>query len=175
MGKMEKIDAALGTSIRHYRWLHGVPLADLAAALGISEAQLRSHEAGKSSISAARLMDISRHLGLDVTTFFKRVSPDAAHTTAATAPDLPKTPPSPALQSGKYLGMLMTHFARLDEVQKHAIVELVVSMAKQKISQTAPSLNQRLPRVKTQRAVAQNRAAFARIGDDMGGGRDGPY
>lgn len=126
---MEKIDATIGKSIRHYRWLQGVSQADLAAALGISEAQLRSHEAGKSRVSAARLLAISGHLGVDVAAFFQRM-PDAPRS-------LPKldTPPlrgaGEALQSGKYLAALMTHFQRLSDAQKQAVLHLVVSISKE--------------------------------------------
>ena len=134
---MEKIDATIGKSIRHYRWLQGVSQADLAAALGISEAQLRSHEAGKSRVSAARLLAISGHLGVDVSAFFHR-SPDAQRSLPK-----PEAPPlrgvGEALQSGKYLAALMTHFQRLSDAQKQAILQLVVSVSKEdQSSQAAP-------------------------------------
>lgn len=126
---MEKIDATIGKSIRHYRWLQGVSQADLATALGISEAQLRSHEAGKSRVSAARLLAISGYLGVDVSAFFHRM-PDAQRSLPK-----PDTPPlrgaAEALQSGKYLAALMTHFQRLSDTQKQAVLHLVVSISKE--------------------------------------------
>lgn len=126
---MEKIDAVIGKGIRHYRWLQGMSQADLAAALGISEAQLRNHEAGKRRVSAAMLMAISGHLGVDASAFFLR-NPDDARTKVRAEP-APARATSDGVQSGKYLAALMTHFQRLNDAQKQAVLQLVVSISKE--------------------------------------------
>jgi len=126
---MDKIDATIGKSIRHYRWLQGISQVDLAAAIGVSEAQLRSHEAGKSRVSAARLLAIADQLGVEVTAFFRR-NPDAARSESRPSP-IPVRGVGDAIQSGKYLAALMTHFQRLNDVQKQAVLHLVVSISKE--------------------------------------------
>lgn len=126
---MDKIDATIGKSIRHYRWLQGISQTDLANALGISLAQLRSHEAGKSRVSAARLMAIAGHLGVEVTAFFQR-NPDKPFPVVEPAPAKARGA-ADAMQNGKYLAALMTHFQRLNESQKQAVLQLVVSISKE--------------------------------------------
>ncbi len=182
---MEKIDATIGKSIRHYRWLQGISQADLAAALGISEAQMRSHEAGKSRVSAARLMAISGHLGVEVSAFFQR-NVDALR---------PASRPEPvalrgvgdAIQSGKYLAALMTHFQRLNDVQKQAVLHLVVSISKEDLSAAVPVPPQQKPELCP--AVAGDRPEVGGQADrgqadrgqtyrgqaGRGEARDGPY
>ena len=126
---MDKIDSTIGKCIRHYRWLQGTSQTDLANAVGISLAQLRSHEAGKSRVSAARLMMIASHLGVDVSAFFQR-NPDGPGAVTTVVP-LKVRPTADAVQNGKYLAALMTHFQRLNDVQKQAVLQLVVSISKE--------------------------------------------
>ena len=126
---MDKIDSTIGKCIRHYRWLQGISQTDLANALGISLAQIRSHEAGKSRVTAARLMAIASHLGVDVSAFFQR-NPDGPVATHTPSP-VKARPTADAVQNGKYLAALMTHFQRLNETQKQAVLQLVVSISKE--------------------------------------------
>ncbi len=133
---MEKVDATIGKSIRHYRWLQGISQTDLANALGISLAQIRSHEAGKSRVTAARLMAIAGHLGVDVAAFFQR-NPDKPVPLIEPTPTKARSP-GDALQNGKYLAALMTHFQRLNETQKQAVLQLVVSISKEGIPPNPP-------------------------------------
>ena len=126
---MDKIDSTIGKCIRHYRWLQGISQTDLANAVGISLAQLRSHEAGKSRVTAARLMAIASHLGVDVAAFFQR-NPDGPSAIATTSPVKARAT-ADAVQNGKYLAALMTHFQRLSESQKQAVLQLVVSISKE--------------------------------------------
>lgn len=158
---MDKIDATIGKSIRHYRWLQGISQAELALAIGITETQLRSHEAGKSRISAGRLMLIAGHLGVDVSAFFQRFEHIGP---SQNKPELSR--PRMAVDSvrnGKYLAALMTHFQRLNETQKQAVLQLVVSISKETSAPPA--------------AVESNvreMATSARPALDQWG-RDGPY
>jgi DNA-binding XRE family transcriptional regulator len=125
---MTKIDATIGQSIRHYRWLHGIEQTELAAAVGVTPAQLRSHEAGKSRVSAALLFAIATHLGVEVQVFFQR-----SQTPPAAAPRS-QTPAArggaETLSNAKYLAAMMTHFQRLSDAQKQAVLHLVLSISK---------------------------------------------
>jgi transcriptional regulator with XRE-family HTH domain len=138
---MDKIDSTIGKCIRHYRWLQGISQTDLANAVGISLAQLRSHEAGKSRVTAARLMAIASHLGVEVSAFFQRY-PDGPGAMTTLVP-IKARPTADAVQNGKYLAALMTHFQRLNETQKQAVLELVVSISKEggKLAQFATPSN----------------------------------
>lgn len=132
---MTKIDATIGQSIRHYRWLQGVEQSELAAAVGITVAQMRSHEAGKSRVSAALLFAISTHLGVDVQVFFQR-----SQTLPAAAPRSQTPTPrggAETLSNAKYLAALMTHFQRLTDAQKQAVLHLVLSISKDSANLTA--------------------------------------
>ncbi|MDZ7906287.1 MAG: helix-turn-helix transcriptional regulator [Cypionkella sp.] len=126
---MDKIDATIGKSIRHYRWLQGISQLELATTIGITEAQLRSHEAGKSRVSAARLMAIAGQLGVEVSAFFQRKT-EMAPPLAASETARPSAA-SDAVQNGKYLAALMTHFQRLSDTQKQAVLHLVMSISKE--------------------------------------------
>ncbi len=168
---MEKIDATIGQSIRHYRWLQGVTQEDLAAAIGITHSQMRSHEAGKSRVSAARLMAIATHLGVDVTVFFQRrleqSQPQALRqrVTLRGAAD--------TLQSSKYLAQLMTHFQRLSDVQKQAVLQLVMSISKEGAKAEAASQPQDFAADQSLGQDLELADAFA--GASRQRGRDGPY
>ena len=158
---MDKIDATIGKSIRHYRWLQGISQAELALAIGITETQLRSHEAGKSRVSAARLMQIAGHLGVDVSSFFQRFehvgpSPHRAD------PSRPRMAVD-SVRNGKYLAALMTHFQRLNDTQKQAVLQLVVSISKEGASAPAPAKD-----------ALREMATTSRSSLDEWG-RDGPY
>ena len=131
---MTKIDATIGQSIRHYRWMQGVEQSELAAALGISLLQLRSHEAGKSRVSAARLYAIAMHLGVEISVFFQRAAPAIHHSapqTGARKPQSSAPPPQDSPANGKYLAVLLTHFQRLSDAQKQAVLHLVLSISKE--------------------------------------------
>jgi transcriptional regulator with XRE-family HTH domain len=138
---MSKIDATIGQSIRHYRWLQGIDQSELAAALGISVVQLRSHEAGKSRVTAARLFAISAHLGVDVSVFFQRGASLAQSSASPNMPDAAAPParkapaaPQDSVANGKYLAVLMTHFQRLNDAQKQAVLHLVLSISKETLA-----------------------------------------
>lgn len=115
--------------------------------MGISLAQLRSHEAGKSRVTAARLMMIASHLGVEVSAFFQRYTDGPS--TITTAVPVKLRPTTDAVQNGKYLAALMTHFQRLNESQKQAVLQLVVSISKEggKLAQfSMPSNSAAAPR-----------------------------
>ncbi len=158
---MDKIDATIGKSIRHYRWLQGISQAELALAVGMTETQLRSHEAGKSRVTAARLMLIAGHLGVDVAAFFQRYEQMGAgpHRSETARPRMAVD----SVQNGKYLAALMTHFQRLNETQKQAVLQLVISISKE--GGQAP-LNEQ--------GTMRDLAVASRSSMDRRG-RDGPY
>ncbi len=165
---MEKIDSTIGKCIRHYRWLQGISQADLADSVGISLAQLRSHEAGKSRVTAARLMAIASHLGVDVSAFFIR-NPEGSGAAVAASP-VKVRPTADAVQNGKYLAALMTHFQRLNETQKQAVLQLVVSISKEggKLAQFAmPSNTAAAPNSAASRVlVASHGSSLSKRGQD---------
>lgn len=60
----------LGPRIRALRLARGLPLADLAAQTGVSEATLSRIETGLSQVSAPHLYGLAAQLGVDISTFF---------------------------------------------------------------------------------------------------------
>lgn len=65
------IDAPLGRRLRQFRELQGLTQQAVADRLGISSIQWGRYESGESRIPAARLHQICRQLGVDVTDVFE--------------------------------------------------------------------------------------------------------
>lgn len=68
------IDAQVGQRIRVRRQLLGLSQAQLAHAVGVSFQQIQKYEKGTNRISASRLYDVARVLGVSVSFFFEGVA-----------------------------------------------------------------------------------------------------
>jgi transcriptional regulator with XRE-family HTH domain len=67
------VDVHVGSRVRERRMTLGMSQPKLAAALGIAYQQLYKYEQAKNRISAARLYELSKLLGVPVTFFFEGV------------------------------------------------------------------------------------------------------
>ena len=65
------VDIHVGQKIRQRRWLIGMTQQQLAAAVGIKFQQIQKYETGMNRVSASRLWDIARELGVPVAHFFE--------------------------------------------------------------------------------------------------------
>jgi transcriptional regulator with XRE-family HTH domain len=68
---IEPVDRYVGERIRQRRSMLGLTQDDLAAALGVSYQQIQKYETAANRISAGRLYQIGRRLGVDITYFFE--------------------------------------------------------------------------------------------------------
>lgn len=65
------VDSHVGKRIRHRRWMIGMTQQQLADAVGIKFQQIQKYETGMNRVSASRLWDISRTLGVPIEFFFE--------------------------------------------------------------------------------------------------------
>lgn len=65
------VDVHVGKRIRHRRWMNGTTQQQLAERVGIKFQQIQKYETGMNRVSASRLWDIARVLGVDVSFFFE--------------------------------------------------------------------------------------------------------
>lgn len=68
------VDSHVGQKIRQRRWMVGMTQQQLAEAVGIKFQQIQKYETGMNRVSASRLWDISRALGVSASYFFEGLS-----------------------------------------------------------------------------------------------------
>ncbi len=81
------VDVHVGKRIRQRRWMIGMTQQQLAEAVGIKFQQIQKYETGMNRVSASRLWDISRAMGVPVSFFFEGLEEEqgAAPATGAAA------------------------------------------------------------------------------------------
>jgi transcriptional regulator with XRE-family HTH domain len=72
-----ELDSRIGSSIRQRRLGQKLTLEELASALNITAHQLQKYETGENRISASRLVDCGRVLGVHVAWFYQNSSLDS--------------------------------------------------------------------------------------------------
>ncbi len=85
------IDRLVGSRVRLFRTAQGLSQSRLAGDLGITFQQVQKYENGTNRISASRLFEISRLLGVGVTELYgstEDVSPGFADEVASTLPSM---------------------------------------------------------------------------------------
>lgn len=65
------VDVHVGKRIRHRRWMVGMTQQQLADAVGIKFQQIQKYETGMNRVSASRLWDVARTLGVQIGFFFE--------------------------------------------------------------------------------------------------------
>ncbi|AUR38374.1 putative transcriptional regulator (plasmid) [Phaeobacter piscinae] len=73
------VDIHVGKQIRKLRWLAEMTQAQLGEAVGVKFQQIQKYETGANRVSASRLDDIARVLGVSVLSFFPEDNADGAH------------------------------------------------------------------------------------------------
>ena len=81
-GNPDPVDVHVGTRLRLRRTLIGMSQEQLAAALNITFQQVQKYERGTNRISASRLFQASRALGVPVSWFFEEMTDSAAAASA---------------------------------------------------------------------------------------------
>ncbi len=74
----KRIDAHVGERIRLRRTEAGLTQEQLASTLDISYQQIQKYETGANRVSAGRMLEIARKLGVEVGDFFEGLQDDAA-------------------------------------------------------------------------------------------------
>ena len=78
------VDVHVGKRIRHRRWMVGMTQQQLADSVGIKFQQIQKYETGMNRVSASRLWDIARTLGVQIGFFFQGLSEDESAAAAET-------------------------------------------------------------------------------------------
>lgn len=81
------VDVHVGKRVRHRRWMVGMTQQQLGDIVGIKFQQIQKYETGMNRISASRLWDIARALGVSISFFFEGFDSeeDTVETVAASA------------------------------------------------------------------------------------------
>lgn len=72
------VDVHVGKRIRHRRWMVGMTQQQLADSVGIKFQQIQKYETGMNRVSASRLWDIARTLGVPISFFFEELAGENA-------------------------------------------------------------------------------------------------
>ena len=78
------VDVHVGKRIRQRRWMIGMTQQQLADAVGIKFQQIQKYETGMNRVSASRLWDIARTMGVPISYFFDDLADAASPAAAAT-------------------------------------------------------------------------------------------
>ena len=78
------VDVHVGKRIRHRRWMVGMTQQQLADSVGIKFQQIQKYETGMNRVSASRLWDIARTLGVSIGFFFEGLGGAAPETEVET-------------------------------------------------------------------------------------------
>lgn len=72
----DPIDVHVGKRLRLRRTLLGMSQEQLAAAVGVTFQQIQKYERGSNRVSASRLYDVARVLGVSISFFFEDINTD---------------------------------------------------------------------------------------------------
>ena len=111
------VDVHVGKRIRHRRWMNGTTQQQLAESVGIKFQQIQKYETGMNRVSASRLWDIARVLGVPVSFFFEGLDGDSQ--SAGRAGDLP----GDILTDKEALDLLRSYYA-IPEHQRRRLFDL---------------------------------------------------
>lgn len=114
------IDSHVGRQLRVLRASRGMTQENLSEKLGISYQQLHKYETGANSISASRLYELSRLLGVSPDQFFEGLIPSEDM--------MPETLTDEALLSRNQMGLLK-YFSNVPETKRAALLGFIRSMA----------------------------------------------
>jgi len=78
VSRTKRIDAHVGERIRLRRTEAGLTQEQLASALDISYQQIQKYETGANRVSAGRMLEIARKLGVEVGDFFEGLQDSGA-------------------------------------------------------------------------------------------------
>ncbi|HHI70808.1 MAG TPA: XRE family transcriptional regulator [Rhodobacteraceae bacterium] len=78
------VDVHVGKRIRHRRWIVGMTQQQLAEKVGIKFQQIQKYETGMNRVSASRLWDVARVLGVPISFFFDGIEENDSESTSET-------------------------------------------------------------------------------------------
>lgn len=112
------VDVHVGKRVRHRRWMIGMTQQQLADSVGIKFQQIQKYETGMNRISASRLWDIARTLGVPISFFFEGLEGDSG--TMAMDPDL--------LANKEAMELVRAYFS-IPEAQRRRLFDLARALS----------------------------------------------
>lgn len=117
------IDTHVGRQLRVLRASRGLTQENLSEKLGISYQQLHKYETGANSISASRLYELARLLGVSPDTFFEGIEADEEAVPMLAAV-------GDSLLSRNQMGLLK-YFSNVPEPKRAALLGFIRSMSEE--------------------------------------------
>lgn len=117
------IDTHVGRQLRVLRASRGLTQENLSEKLGISYQQLHKYETGANSISASRLYELARLLGVSPDTFFEGIEADEEAVPVLAAV-------GDSLLSRNQMGLLK-YFSNVPEPKRAALLGFIRSMSEE--------------------------------------------
>jgi transcriptional regulator with XRE-family HTH domain len=130
-GTPDPVDVHVGLRMRLRRTLIGMSQEQLAAALGITFQQVQKYERGTNRISASRLYQTSRTLGVPVSWFFDELSDAAAAasaTPAVVAGEQEATDPDRRLLRRETMELVRAYYSISDVRLRRRLYEMAKAM-----------------------------------------------
>ncbi|AMW34511.1 helix-turn-helix domain-containing protein [Haematospirillum jordaniae] len=138
-GQPNPVDVHVGARVRFCRTMLGMSQSTLAEELGLTFQQVQKYERGANRISASRLWDLSRVLGVPVSHFFEDMANDTAcqspryvNTIKKTEEDrpYPEENASPAPMQSRETLELVRAYSRINEAPvRRRIYELTRTLS----------------------------------------------
>ena len=125
------VDLQVGEKIRRRRWMTGMTQKQLADAVGIKFQQIQKYETGTNRVSASRLFDIAKAMGVEVAYFFEEIETNEQVESAIPVDTTGEDESVPAdLFNGKEAVELVRCYYRWPEEQRRRLFELTRSLSK---------------------------------------------
>jgi len=121
------IDVNVGNRIRIQRKVLGLSQEKLADALGITFQQVQKYENGTNRVSASRLADVARILGLEVSHFFDDAPKEVTNIKVAEKNINNKL--GDILERRETLHLLKAYYAIEDEAVRKKFLDMLKSLA----------------------------------------------
>jgi transcriptional regulator with XRE-family HTH domain len=130
-GTPDPVDIHVGSRLRLRRTLIGMSQEQLAEALNITFQQVQKYERGTNRISASRLFQASRTLGVPVAWFYDEMSDQAAAasaTPATEAADKESSDPDQRLLRRETLELVRAYYSISDTRLRRRLYEMAKAM-----------------------------------------------
>ncbi|MBI1363486.1 MAG: helix-turn-helix domain-containing protein [Proteobacteria bacterium] len=121
------IDIHVGTRIRMQRNILGMSQEKLAESLGVTFQQVQKYENGTNRVSASRLHDMSKILGVDISYFFDKITPASAMLRVAEKTTNDEL--GDILERRETIHLLRAYYAIKDEAVRKKFLDMLKTLA----------------------------------------------
>lgn len=132
-GVSNPIDVHVGSRLRARRMLLGLSQEKLGEAVGLTFQQVQKYERGANRVSASRLFEFARILGVSVAYFFDEISdalatPEGAYQVGMNQHNAADLPEPTTMQRRETLELLRVFYRIQDPKKRSAVFELITDL-----------------------------------------------